>query len=237
MSDPSRPSTGKQEDTSRLPVEEESGRRRGRRQRGEVSGREMLLKTALSCFARHGYDAASLRDIAQQAGVDVALCARLFGNKQALWQAVIDDMAQDFEQNRRQVVDDMVSLSASDPARAIREFIVFYAELCTDRPAFTAFFLQEATESAPRMNIIQQQLIIPLMRPAATIVKRARDAGFVHCLEPAVFLRMLASAISLTLVAPSLLPKNAFNIKELKQHIVAEASMIFLRTPTPQVAE
>jgi AcrR family transcriptional regulator len=66
---------------------------RGRRRTGEISGREALLKAALQAFSRHGYEGVSLRSLASEASVDMALVARIFGSKGELWRAVIGQLA------------------------------------------------------------------------------------------------------------------------------------------------
>jgi AcrR family transcriptional regulator len=52
-----------------------------------------LLQAAQSSFASHGFEAASLRQIASTAGLDAALVIHRFGSKDALWNAVIERQA------------------------------------------------------------------------------------------------------------------------------------------------
>jgi len=48
-------------------------------------------------FAEHGYDAATTRQIAAEAGVDAALIARYFGSKEGLYLAVVEASRSSFE--------------------------------------------------------------------------------------------------------------------------------------------
>jgi AcrR family transcriptional regulator len=73
MSDPSKSRTPKR-----------SGRRRGR-----SDTREAILAAAGRHFAEHGYDRASLRGIATEAGVDQKLIAHFFGSKQQVFVAAV----------------------------------------------------------------------------------------------------------------------------------------------------
>jgi len=57
----------------------EAAPKRGRRAGNQPSGRALLIAAAMSAFARQGFDGASLRGIAAEAGVHMALTARLFG--------------------------------------------------------------------------------------------------------------------------------------------------------------
>lgn len=64
-------------------------RRRSGRRPGPNSSRETILVAARRQFAEHGYDRASLRAIADEAGVDQKLIAHFFGSKQKLFVAAI----------------------------------------------------------------------------------------------------------------------------------------------------
>ena len=53
-----------------------------------VRTREKILVTAGRHFARHGYSAVTLRDIADDVGITAAMVVRYFGNKRNLFEAV-----------------------------------------------------------------------------------------------------------------------------------------------------
>jgi AcrR family transcriptional regulator len=55
------------------------------RRRDAQATRAAILEAAKAHFARSGYDRAALRDIAAEAGADVALIKRYFGGKEALF--------------------------------------------------------------------------------------------------------------------------------------------------------
>ena len=55
------------------------------RKRDSAATRAAILEAAKSQFAQVGYDRAGLRDIAAEAGADVALIKRYFGGKEALF--------------------------------------------------------------------------------------------------------------------------------------------------------
>jgi hypothetical protein len=59
------------------------------RKRNSVATRAALLAAATAHFARESYDNVSLREIAADAGVDVALVSRYFGGKEELFEAVL----------------------------------------------------------------------------------------------------------------------------------------------------
>lgn len=61
-------------------------RRRGRRSGGDDT-RSALLDAARAAFAERGYDGATVRHIAERAGVDAAMVNHWFGGKEALFTA------------------------------------------------------------------------------------------------------------------------------------------------------
>ena len=67
---------------------ESSAKRSGRRP-GPTTTREAIAEAARRQFAELGYDRTTLRGIAGEAGVDVALVARFYGSKEALFREVM----------------------------------------------------------------------------------------------------------------------------------------------------
>ncbi len=61
------------------------------RKRDAEATRAAILEAAKTQFALLGYDRAVLRDIAREAGVDVALVKRYFGGKEALFQEALKE--------------------------------------------------------------------------------------------------------------------------------------------------
>lgn len=66
-----------------------AGRKTGRRP-GESSSRAHIIAAARDAFAEHGYDRATIRDIARRASVDPALVIHYFGSKEALFSAALE---------------------------------------------------------------------------------------------------------------------------------------------------
>lgn len=63
------------------------------RTRNAAATRAAILEAACSRFALEGYDGASLRDLASDAGVDAALVCRYFGSKEDLFAEVLASCA------------------------------------------------------------------------------------------------------------------------------------------------
>ncbi|MGW7424024.1 TetR/AcrR family transcriptional regulator, partial [Streptomyces sp. NPDC054813] len=61
----------------------------GRRRRDAAATRRALLLAARARFTRLGYDRTTLRDVAADAGVNLALVKRYFGSKEGLFKAAL----------------------------------------------------------------------------------------------------------------------------------------------------
>lgn len=61
---------------------------RSGRRRGETQTRDAIAAAARNAFASVGYDRATMRSIATEAGVDPALIVHFFGSKEALFREV-----------------------------------------------------------------------------------------------------------------------------------------------------
>ncbi len=69
-----------------------------------ISKKERILDAAEQLFARHGYDGVTLRKIATEAGVDVALANYHIGNKRELFEAVFVRRAELLNQYRAEAL-------------------------------------------------------------------------------------------------------------------------------------
>jgi AcrR family transcriptional regulator len=96
--------------------------RKGRR-RGKSGTRERIAEAARRQFAEHGYDRATLRRIAAEAGVDVALISHFFGSKQRLFVTVMG-----FPFSPREVVPQIVGPGLEGAGERLARFIVSLLE-------------------------------------------------------------------------------------------------------------
>ena len=126
------------------------------RRRDAAATRSAILEAAKAHFARGGYDGATLRDIAAEAGADVALIKRYFGGKEALFTEALRASihAERWPQwDRRTFAGEIAATMAGDPA---------------DHPERThafQFLLRAATSpaTAPLLNLaVQERFLEPI---------------------------------------------------------------------------
>jgi AcrR family transcriptional regulator len=126
------------------------------RKRNAGATRAAILTAAKAQFARGGYDLTSLRDIAAEAGADVALIKRYFGGKEALFtEALKASFPPGFLQGwDRHAFPREIATMMAGPARADEA-----------RSQVFQFLLRAATSptTAPLLNVaIQERLLGPI---------------------------------------------------------------------------
>ncbi len=125
------------------------------RRRDAEATRAAILEAAKGQFARLGYDRAGLRDIAAEAGADVALIKRYFGGKEGLFTEAL----------RASIRPDL--LKAWDRATFAREIAAMMAGAPADeaRAHSFQFLLRAATSptTAPLLNVaVQERFLEPI---------------------------------------------------------------------------
>ncbi|HLZ85340.1 MAG TPA: TetR family transcriptional regulator [Caulobacteraceae bacterium] len=125
------------------------------RRRDAIATRAAILEAAKAQFARLGYDRAGLREIAAEAGADVALIKRYFGGKEGLFtEALKASFGPDRlrEWNRTTFPRDVAVMMADAPVDEAR----------THR---FQFLLRAATSptTAPLLNVaVQERFLLPI---------------------------------------------------------------------------
>lgn len=202
-------------------------RRTGRRPKTAESGRTALLRAAMHQFSRKGYDGTSLRAVADEAGVDMALINRLFGSKDGLWSAMIDLAASHESRD--------VALRAikDDAGMGVRQrlelFIEVVVDVAIDLPVFPGLLLQEASIPGERMDMLIDRLIGPFGEDAMPLIEEGIRQGVIADVAPNVFFSLLMSSITLAMAAPHHRRMISTDPVELAKIVKAAAKAIFLR--------
>jgi AcrR family transcriptional regulator len=150
------------------------------RRRDAQATRAAILEAAKAQFARLGYDRAALRDIAAEAGADVALIKRYFGGKEALF---TEALKASFRSDR---------LRGWDRATFARDIATTMAGEAPSAEASThgfQFLLRAATSptTAPLLNVaVQARFLEPIREwlggEDAQARARVLAAVFIGCL-------------------------------------------------------
>jgi AcrR family transcriptional regulator len=149
-------------------------------QRGEDT-RLRILRTALQVFAAEGYDGASTRTLAQQAGVNLPALQYYFGNKEGLYRAVIDHISDNVESRVAPVTEQIRASMAEDtlPRRRALDLLCqmldAFVALVTDQTspdweARALFFARAEIESQAALDTLHQRVLRQIVEPCAMLV-------------------------------------------------------------------
>lgn len=150
------------------------GRGRAGRRAGTSTTRAAIAAAAQDQFAAHGYDRASLRGIAREAGVDPALITYFFGSKQRLFAEVVELPA-----DPRTV---LAQVTDGDPAGVGRRMATVLAGILDDDDARVRFvaIIRSAAQSEEVAAALRERLTRDILEPVAARVRegvRPQHAG------------------------------------------------------------
>lgn len=107
-----------------------------------------IRNAAMACFAKHGYEKASVHDIAVAAGISKASIFQYFGNKQALYEYVFHDCVAQMKHAY-----DLSALDAhTDFFDRVWAASVMKVENLKRSPYMAAFITSAANEQAPELR-------------------------------------------------------------------------------------
>ncbi len=107
-----------------------------------------VRNAALSCFAKHGYDKASVNDIATAAGISKASMFQYFGSKQALYEYLF----QYCSAQMKQVYDKEALDNSADFFDRVWAASVMKVEKLKAHPYVAAFLASAAAEQPPEVQ-------------------------------------------------------------------------------------
>jgi AcrR family transcriptional regulator len=114
----------------------------------DLDNRSRLLQAATDAFAEYGYEGASLRAIADNAGVSFQLIAYYFGSKEELWVATVEYLFERYIETGK-------GLGFTPSGNLLEQFHNHLRLLLTDllqRPQLRKIWIQEYLADSPRYH-------------------------------------------------------------------------------------
>ncbi len=148
---------------------------RSGRQSAEAAAktRQQLLDAGLSCFARQGFDATSLRDIAERAGVTHGLPRHHFGSKQGLWEACAARVLTRIEDRQEAA---LAAIQEGDPMARFREVVRVFLTTAAEHPDFWRLVASEALQGGERLHRLAE-MARPQHQRVATLFASVQAEG------------------------------------------------------------
>jgi len=154
---------------------------------------EIILIAALRAFSERGFDGATTRDIAAEAGVNHGLIRYYFGSKPALWRAAVDRAFSALRDGLDGILNDPTLL---DDRSRLRRLIGDFVRFVGRNPEFVRLMHEEGKRRGPRMRWMVDRHVKPLYAGITAVVERARHSGALRIDIPPIHMHyILAGAV------------------------------------------
>ena len=130
--------------------------RQAQQERSEKTRAE-ILGIALEQFSTRGFDAVSLRDIAEMAGVNHAMIRYYFGSKESLWRESVTYL---FDRFAEEIAPPLRGAQGYS-LEAAKEYIRNYVRYCARHPEHARLMMQEANRDSERLKWMAEAFIRP----------------------------------------------------------------------------
>jgi TetR/AcrR family transcriptional regulator len=175
----------------RSPDSRRSGkpRKRAEQERSQAT-RSTILEAALAEFAEKGFEAASIRSIAERSGFQHPLLTYHYRTKDLLWRAVAEDTFARIRDEWDKRAPQEANLSPLERLGA--EYRTLFRHT-VEFPEFHRFMRQEASLDNPRLDWVAETVLRPLIDRLLPQIKAAQTQGLLPRVEPILFHYMMVS--------------------------------------------
>ncbi|WP_433200068.1 TetR/AcrR family transcriptional regulator [Dactylosporangium sp. CS-047395] len=159
--------------------------------------RESILHVAVGLFARHGFAAVSLRQVAESAGVDVATVHHHTGGKAALYDACFGLI---YETERSYLASTLTDARLALPEGAdavlpaLHRLVDTFVDFLEEHPENTGLWLRRWLDPTGHEGL-DERYAAPLYDRVADILAAADDEGILHEPDPHTAVRSLIWAL------------------------------------------
>jgi AcrR family transcriptional regulator len=168
--------------------------RRAEQQRAQET-RSAILNAALAEFASKGFEAASIRSIADRIGVQHPLITYHYRSKDDLWQAVAEYVFERIRHEWDAYLTDTPPATATDRVKLVYRALFRFT---VDFPQFHRFMLQEFFVYGPRLQWLADTVLKPLISWLIPQIRAAQDEHTLPRVEP-ILLHYLMISLTSTL--------------------------------------
>jgi len=129
--------------------------------------RQAILKVAIILFSEKGFDAVSMREIADKVNISPPALYNHFKGKQALYMSVIKET---FSNKSKQLVNSL-TIDAL-PIKRLETFILTLSQILVDEPEFKYLIQREQLDGEQqRLQFLANELFIPFFTALISLIK------------------------------------------------------------------
>lgn len=124
-----------------------------------------ILEAAEKLFSAKGYDGTSVRDIAEEAGINIAMISYYFGSKEKLMQAI-------FESRTSQLSEKIEALIANDTLTPMQKMEVVVDDYVARIVSKEQFYKLMICEQMMEKNVVINNLLFALKKKNADLIEK-----------------------------------------------------------------
>lgn len=133
-----------------------------------------IINTAERLFALKGYDGTSVRDIAEEAGINLAMISYYFGSKEGLIKAVFEERTNDIAIK----IEDLLKNTSMSPMEKIYQLIDDYVDRIATKIQFhKIMFYEQMLEKNTFITGLLNDLKKRNTERVATLIQEGREKG------------------------------------------------------------
>lgn len=187
----------------------------GRPRLNKEVAKDELLRSATNLFSTKGFEETSLRKIAADANVNMALIKYHFGSKMNLWKAVILKLSEEvLEFNDFDLEEVQDSSDMRDMLGALFDRMV---DMTFEHPEFSLFVMNESIQKGERFDHLFEKLIKPFHEQSYPFILKGIEMGVLADQDPEELIVMLLSSVSYQQAAPHIIGNFTSIIKDETQ--------------------
>ncbi|MEV8630846.1 TetR/AcrR family transcriptional regulator [Streptosporangium sp. NPDC051023] len=157
---------------------------------------EAVIEFATRLFAAFGYDGTTLQGLAEAMGYDLEWIHTRFGDKRALYLAVVERASQ---AQRAVVEGTLAPLPAHDPAEVasvLHTLVDRYLDMCLSNPQIPALWIHRWLGDAADIPDLEQKYAVPLINLTRDALRSAARNGLIAGdIDPDLMVRTLVWSV------------------------------------------
>lgn len=143
-----------------------------------TDSRRLLLDAAIRLFAKHGLDGTTVRDLAQEAGVNLCMISYHFGGKEGLYRACLEVCGRTRVEGAKGLLDPPSSVE--EFAIRLRLFVTALANTNALQPEFSRLIAKEIEAGLPIAFDIFEATFLKVMSDVIQFFRSAQKAGVIR---------------------------------------------------------
>lgn len=168
----------------------------------ELTTEEKIKVAATKVFIRKGYAATKTRDIAEEAGINIASLHYYYRSKEKLFEIVIGDSLKRFSKSMDEIFSSQIPLHEK-----VKRFVVTYIDVFKDNPMVPNFVLSESQTNPELMDklLANQSSLLFLKKE----LKELSDKGIIRPIHHAQFIMNMMGLTIFPFLAKPIISRKA----------------------------